>query len=152
MRSEHEDSTSGEPTGRLAGAEPHRASLPVPVAECRPFRLEVYIASDRAAVTAVGELDLASAGVLEGRLRDLHDAGFAHLVLDLQDVSFADCAGLRIVLAADRRAREAGRRFTVLGACRQVRQLFALTAADHQLEYAEQPALAVPATIEAMVA
>ena len=51
---------------------------------------------------------------LDGQLREVETQRPAVLVLDLRDVSFFDSTGLQIVLDADVRAREEGRRFVVL--------------------------------------
>lgn len=108
-------------------------------ARFEPFRVEVYPERDRVRVAPVGELDIATAGQVEQHLRELHDAGFDHILLDLGKVSFMDCVGLEVVLGAHARAvRQAGRFFEVIGAPAQARRLFALAGVDRQLGPADR--------------
>src|SRR6187200_2873223 len=65
-------------------------------------------------VVLVGELDIASAETLERELETLEADSPGTLVLDLRRVEFIDSTGLRAVIAADARARSAGRRFVIV--------------------------------------
>ncbi|AEV85103.1 Anti-sigma-B factor antagonist [Actinoplanes sp. SE50] len=60
-------------------------------------------------VRVAGELDLATAGILGDALAEALTAGTGHIDLDMADVSFLDCAGLRMleraVTASDKRLR-----------------------------------------------
>jgi hypothetical protein len=69
--------------------------------------------------------------------RDLEQAGCVDVLLDLRDVSFMDCSGPRVVVAAG----EAGRRLGVIFGAGQVSRLFALTGVDHRREIADRPLL-----------
>jgi anti-sigma B factor antagonist len=63
-------------------------------------------------VRAAGEVDISSAGALEACLGPLVTTRGA-TVLDLADVSFMDASGLRALVRAQRRAKEAGSSFSV---------------------------------------
>ncbi|MGH2909214.1 MAG: STAS domain-containing protein [Solirubrobacteraceae bacterium] len=84
-------------------------------------------------MVAVGELDLATAPLLEDQLRDVTDAGFAHIVLDLRGLTLIDCAGLRVLLGAHARAGETATQLTVRCDPGQVARVLALTGVDHHL-------------------
>lgn len=84
-------------------------------------------------VALVGELDLAAAPIAEAELREAC-ANADLLVLDLAAVTFMDCAGLRVLLAADERLRASGGRLAIVHAPLQVRRLFDLTGTRDQLQ------------------
>jgi len=67
-----------------------------------------------------GELDLAAAPEFRRALRSL---GSGPVVVDLSGVTFLDSVGVGLLIGADRRAREAGGRLTLVvgpGSARQV--------------------------------
>jgi anti-anti-sigma factor len=76
-----------------------------------------------------GELDLATAGVLADRLRGLRER-HATVVLDLDELTFIDAAGLRVLLTAAADARNDGWAFTVTRGSAPVRRLFELLDID----------------------
>jgi anti-anti-sigma factor len=86
-----------------------------------------------------GELDLASAEVLEASLKDLESSEPEVLVLDLRELEFMDSTGLRVVIAADARARERGGRLVVVRAPEEVDRVFKLTRMDQHLELVDEP-------------
>jgi anti-sigma B factor antagonist len=77
-------------------------------------------------VTVSGELDMCTAAELrECLLRVIHRHG-PRLTLDLGCVTFMDCAGINVLLAARRRARLEGGWVHVIRASARVRRLLAL--------------------------
>jgi len=97
------------------------ASLPSFACDVRPARRAVVVAPS-------GELDMATVPGVRDALTELHEAGFAHLILDLTAVDFLDSSGLALIAAADRAATDDGRRFSlVLGAARAVRRTLELS-------------------------
>jgi anti-sigma B factor antagonist len=86
-----------------------------------------------------GELDLASAEVLEANLKELESSEPDVLVLDLRELEFMDSTGLRAVIAADARARERGGRLVVVRAPEEVDRVFRLTLMDQHLELVDEP-------------
>jgi anti-anti-sigma factor len=102
---------------------------------------------DAAHVVPTGELDIAAVPLVDAQLREVRDAGFLRLVLDLRQVTFMDVRGLRLVLQWAEVAEADGRAaFEVIPGPPQVQRLFALTAtADHVsfVETAAPPALRV---------
>jgi anti-sigma B factor antagonist len=73
-----------------------------------------------------GELDLVTAPVLEGELASV-ERRTDPIVVDLSDLSFLDCSGLRAFAGAATRAREKGRRFAITRCRPMVRRVFELT-------------------------
>ena len=90
-------------------------------------------------VVLVGELDIASTEALERELEALEANSPGTLILDLRKVDFIDSTGLRAVIAADERARSAGRRFVVVRGSRAVERLFNVTQLDRRLEIVDDP-------------
>ncbi len=80
-----------------------------------PFRVDVQPERDIIRVVPVGELDLATAPVLERELHELRDSGFPHVVLDMHELSFIDSSGIRVVLAEHHHARTSDRTFSLVG-------------------------------------
>ncbi len=89
-----------------------------------------------------GELDIATAPQVEEELRRLEVDAPPLLILDLRGLEFMDSTGLRTVVAADSRAREAGRRVVVVRGCAAVDRVFTVTQLDERLEIVEDLAAA----------
>jgi anti-anti-sigma factor len=100
--------------------EPETASLDVSI---RPGPL----------VTISGEIDIASGSMLRDQLLCAIRRNGARLALDLSGVTFIDCAGINVLLAARRRAQLEGGSMRVLQASPRVRRVVALTRLDREL-------------------
>jgi anti-sigma B factor antagonist len=85
-------------------------------------------------VQLTGELDLATAPKLEDELTRVEQGDPPVIVLNLQALSFMDSSGLRAVLAADARAREAGRRLVLVRGDERVQRVLRITRLDERLE------------------
>lgn len=83
-------------------------------------------------VVAVGDVDLASADYLRGRLLAAIEHGTT--VLDLGAVEFCDSSGLRVIMEMDRKARAGGASFRLAAPTEPVARLFGLTKAHEVLE------------------
>jgi anti-anti-sigma factor len=86
-------------------------------------------------VTVAGEIDIATASQLRDRLAVLAASG-RRLVVDLAQVSFLGAAGLDVLAAAARQAREFGGDLGVASPRPLVRRLFAITGLDRQISLA----------------
>jgi anti-anti-sigma factor len=64
-------------------------------------------------VVASGEIDMATAPMLERELMAAIEAGDGAVVLDLCDVSFFDSSGLRAAIVAHRELADRGRRLSL---------------------------------------
>ncbi|HST39267.1 MAG TPA: STAS domain-containing protein [Conexibacter sp.] len=87
-----------------------------------------------------GELDIASAGQVERELTRIEREAPPAIVLDLRRLAFMDSTGLRIVVAADARAREQDRRLVVVRGPEAVQRIFRMTRLDERLEMVDEPA------------
>lgn len=93
-----------------------------------------------AVIAATGELDLSGATVLEAELdRVQEDPELAIVVLDLRGLEFMDSSGLRLVVLADMRAREAGRRFVLVRGPETVHRVFEITRMSERLDFVSDP-------------
>lgn len=90
-------------------------------------------------VALVGELDIASAPRFEEGLTEVEGDSPGVLVLDLRRVDFIDSTGLRAVIAADERARAAGRRFVIVRGPAAVERVFNVTQLDQRLDIVDDP-------------
>ncbi|MGH2949848.1 MAG: STAS domain-containing protein [Solirubrobacteraceae bacterium] len=93
-----------------------------------------------AVVSPTGELDLSGAAVLETELDRLaREPEVGAVVLDLRGLEFMDSSGLRLVVIADRRTREAGRRFALVRGGETVHRVFEITRMSDRLDFVADP-------------
>jgi anti-anti-sigma factor len=104
-----------------------------------PLELAVSPDGEAVVVTIAGDLDLSTAPELERSLVGIQTDG-RPVVLDLRKVSFMDSSGLRVILAADARARAAGARLVLVEGRPGVQRVFQLTLLDRRLEFVSDPA------------
>lgn len=83
-------------------------------------------------VAAAGEIDIATVAELRERLYALAVGG-RPLVVDLDQISFIDAAGLGALVGAARLASEHGTRLQVVCARPQIRRLFKITGLDDHI-------------------
>ncbi|MEH1129625.1 STAS domain-containing protein [Micromonospora sp. CPCC 206061] len=74
-------------------------------------------------LTAVGEVDLESAGVLGHAIEQGVGLRPAELVVDIAGVSFLDASGAGVLIDGRRRARDRGIRYRVCGATRVAKRV-----------------------------
>jgi anti-sigma B factor antagonist len=86
-----------------------------------------------AVIIVAGDVDLRTAPVLRDLIEEM-GATSSTVVLDLGDVRYMDSPGLGTLIYCHRQLDEAGHRLTVRRAQGHVRELMALTHADHLLE------------------
>jgi anti-anti-sigma factor len=81
-----------------------------------------------------GELDIAGAARVEQELERIERQPPATIVLDLRQLAFMDSTGLRVIVAADGRAREQGRRLVIVRGSDTVQRIIQMTRLDERLE------------------
>jgi anti-sigma B factor antagonist len=81
-----------------------------------------------------GELDLSTVPQVEQTLEQVEAGSPPLIVLDLARLSFLDSTGLRMVMMAEQRAREAGRRLALVRGPESVQRVFTITRLDERLE------------------
>lgn len=81
-----------------------------------------------------GELDLSTVGKVQEELRRVEASAPPVVVLDLKKLTFLDSTGLRCLVTADERAREAGRRVVIVRGPDPVQRVFSITRLEERLE------------------
>ncbi len=95
--------------------------------------IDVRHDKDRVVLSMRGELDLASAPLLQAEIQSSEVEAAAVLVLDLKELTFIDSTGLRVLLAAYEGSRERGQEFAVTQGSPQVQRLFSITGVGERL-------------------
>ena len=91
-------------------------------------------------VGLVGELDLPTVAKVQDELRRVEQSEPSTVVLDLSRLTFLDSTGLRCIVTADERAREAGRRVVVVRGPDPVQRVFSITRLEERLEMVDDTA------------
>ena len=91
-------------------------------------RADALVFGAEALIAVHGELDMFSVSVVTAALRDVPNV--SRVVVDLQDVTFVDCAALRAIEAAARELGEQGRILRVDHASGMVRRLLDIMRLD----------------------
>lgn len=84
-------------------------------------------AADAFVVCLYGELDLASAPILERTMRMVESINAEHVVVDLSALEFIDSSGLHALMRANESWRAHGRRLSLLRGPQAVHRVFELT-------------------------
>lgn len=98
-----------------------------------PFTARVEPGTSATTIALSGELDMATAPILEEHLVQAESDGVPAIVIDLVDLTFIDTVGLRALLAARERAEANGRQLLMFGAKPQVRRVFEITGKEPPL-------------------
>lgn len=98
------------------------------------LRVEARLAPDRVVLELHGELDLSVTPLLADEIERAERGDRATLVLDLSNLEFIDSAGLRVILAAQERARASEREFAVTTGTQQVQRLFEIAGVGEHLQ------------------
>jgi len=86
-----------------------------------------------------GELDLSTVGKVQDELSRVEASSPPIVVLDLSKLTFLDSTGLRCLITADERARDAGRRVVIVRGPEAVQRVFSITRLDDRLEIVDDP-------------
>jgi anti-sigma B factor antagonist len=97
----------------------------------QPFEIEIVERDDAVVLVVEGEIDIATAPLLEQRLTEAEAGDAPRLIVDLDRVSFMDSTGLQ-VLVAHTLSETNGRRLRLTKGSPQVQRLFTVTGmVDH---------------------
>ena len=104
------------------------------------FSISVTEQGGRAVVTVAGELDLATAPDLEEVVLARVDSGQS-VVLDLRGLQFMDSSGLRVLIAAHRRASEGVGEFAIVRPAPggEVEKILGIAGVEQQLQIVDEP-------------
>jgi anti-anti-sigma factor len=103
------------------------------------LELTVESEGDVVRLALTGELDISSASRVEREIALLEDQTPRVLVLDLRGLEFMDSTGLRIVVSANARAEQAGRRLVVVRGPEAVHRIFRITRLEERLDMVDDP-------------
>ena len=101
-----------------------------------PFAVSLERASDEVIIRVHGDLDLSTAAELANAI-ELDCQGAARLTIDLSDLSFLDCAGLRVLLYARARAESNGGDLLLVRGRDSVQRVFRLAGLEDRLAFGE---------------
>jgi anti-anti-sigma factor len=104
------------------------------------FQVSVSEHDEIVSMALVGELDLATAGRLESELRRVEGARPPVLVIDMRELRFIDSTGLRLIIRADTKARQDGRRLALVPGPEPVHKVFQLALLEKRLDFVDDPA------------
>lgn len=88
-------------------------------------------------ISVQGELDLATADVLERELVCVEDSDALSIVVDLSGLTFIDSTGVRLLVSAHARSRADSNRLTLLRGPGSVQRVFELTGILDILPFAD---------------
>ncbi|MEZ0075161.1 STAS domain-containing protein [Planotetraspora sp. GP83] len=97
-----------------------------------PTRLAVTVSQEAAdtVVTLAGELDIISAGRLSEALSEEMEAGHARLIVEVEQLTFCDSMGVRLLVEFLRRTSEAGGYLKLAGVRGPLRRLLEVLGLD----------------------
>jgi anti-anti-sigma factor len=97
--------------------------------------LHLKVASDgeSCSIWMSGELDLASAGVLDTAIAEQCADGARRIVLEMEELAFMDSTGLRSVLVGDELCRVNSAELLIGGTSQQVERLFEVSGVGKRL-------------------
>jgi anti-anti-sigma factor len=92
---------------------------------------------DRHTITISGEIDVANAGDVEQELVRVEATDATAIVLDLSEVTFMDSTAVRLLLTADARSRDDGRRLALRRPSATVLRMLRLVGIENRLPFAD---------------
>jgi anti-sigma B factor antagonist len=99
-----------------------------------PFGVTIEQRDDAVHLKLSGELDISTAQLLEDDLHRVEAERPELIVLDLRDLAFMDSTGLRLLIMADARAKEEGRRLAIGRGNEMIQRVLHVTRLDERLE------------------
>lgn len=103
------------------------------------FLVETHRTGRTTTMALSGELDLVSSPELEQALNQALGSDAELLAVDLRRLEFMDSTGLHLLVQAQQRAQETGRRLALIRGGEQVQRLFDLTGIAEILTIVDSP-------------
>ena len=97
------------------------------------LRVDCSSEADTTAITADGEIDLATVHTLRSAITDAMKQGASHLTLDLDRVTYIDSSGLGTLIGAHKRLASSGGSLTIRCSQARILRLLAITGLDRVL-------------------
>jgi len=99
------------------------------------FGLSDEVEGGRHRLALTGELDIASAPMLEAKVAELCADGAQAIVIDLSGLAFIDSTGLRVILAARSMCDAGSCDFSLVPGGESIQRLFVLTGLLEHLQF-----------------
>ncbi len=103
------------------------------------LRVDSRTEKDRIVISLDGELDMASAPLLQAALENAETDAASVLVLDLRELRFMDSTGLRIILWAHERLHGRGQELALTTGSSQVQRLLSVSGVGEHLRVIATP-------------
>lgn len=103
------------------------------------FRVDVARERDAVRVCAVGEVDLATIGILRERLDEAMASATGRVILDLHETTFVDSSALHLAVDACERAARDGIEFAIVAGPPHVQRTFAVAGLGDRLPFVDVP-------------
>jgi anti-sigma B factor antagonist len=103
------------------------------------LQVDVKQEQDRVVFALVGELDMASAPLLQSAIDTAELDATAFVVLDLEGLQFIDSTGLRVILSVRKLCADRGQELAVTRGSQQVERLLAVTGVAEHLRTIATP-------------
>ena len=100
-----------------------------------PFTCQVSTQEGKAVVSPRGELDMATVGAVEERLKEVRRSGVDRVVLDLGGLTFMDSSGLHLITRWVNEASQDGFELELEPGPPAVQRIFELTAITDTLPW-----------------
>ena len=97
------------------------------------LRVESTTEADMVAITADGEIDLATVNTLRSAITNALQSGASRLTLDLENVTYIDSSGLGTLIGAHKRLASSGGTVTVRCSKPRILRLLSITGLDRVL-------------------
>jgi anti-anti-sigma factor len=111
------------------------ASPPAETSDHAQLTLRTEHAETTSTITVWGELDIASAAVLEAEVIVAEQLGATSITIDLSGLDFIDTSGLQAIIGAHDRCARHGCELTLLRGPAQVQRIFDLTRTSGSLAF-----------------
>ena len=115
------------------------------------LRVNIVINGAQSLVAVRGEIDLATAPLLEATIRAAIDQGCTQVLFDASGVAFMDCSGLRSILGAAERLGRDGGDLVIRSPSAHVTRLLDLTGVD-AIVHIERPVSSAPDSDDGLLA
>ena len=107
------------------------------------FDLTIEQREDFVLLAPSGELDISTGMRFEEELQRVEAGGPERIVVDLRQLEFMDSTGIRILIGADSRARDARRRLQLIRGNEMLQRVLHVTRLDERFEIVETGAYAI---------
>lgn len=116
---------------------PHNVSRANELVDLGHLRMRSERKGDEQVIGLFGELDLASADRVEEELLRIESSDVRSIVLDLSGLEFMDSTGVRLILAADARSRDDGKRLLLRRGPPSVQRVLQISGVEQMLPFTD---------------